>query len=142
MICLVKGGTAMDTQKEHLRQQALRQLRLEQLTERNVELNRDLETLLSSNKNKRNYVLLAGLAGIFLYSLFLILVVSLFHSGDLSQMFTFFSGWTIAFILAFIGLCIPLYKIRKFNKSIQAQVNAYRQEIAKNDQEIAALRNT
>lgn len=131
----------MENQKEHLRQQALRQLRLEQLTERNVELNRDLETLLSSNKNKRNYVLLAGLAGILLYSLFLILVVSLFHSGDLSQMFTFFLGWTIAFILAFAGLCIPLYKIRKFNKSIQAQVDAYRQEIAQNNQEIATLRN-
>lgn len=141
MICLVKRGLAMENQKEHLRQQALRQLRLEQLTERNVELNRDLETLLSSNKNKRNYVLLAGLAGILLYSLFLILVVSLFHSGDLSQMFTFFLGWTIAFILAFAGLCIPLYKIRKFNKSIQAQVDAYRQEIAQNNQEIATLRN-
>lgn len=141
MICLVKGGMAVDTQKEHLRQQALRQLRLEKLTERNVELNRELETLLSSNKNKRNYVLFAGLAGIFLYSLCLILVVSLFHSGDLRQMFTFFLGWTIAFVLAFIGLCIPLYKIRKFNKSIQAQVAAYRKEIAENSREIAALRN-
>ena len=131
----------MDEQKEHLRQQALRQLRLEQLTQRNIELNRELETLLSSNKNKRNYVLLAGLAGIFLYSLFLILVVSIFHSGDLSQMFTFFLGWTIVFILAFIGLCVPLHKIRKFNKSIQAQVDAYRKEIAENNREIAALRN-
>ncbi len=131
----------MESEKERLRQQALRQLRLEQLTERNVELNRELETLLSSNKNKRNYVLLAGLAGIFLYSLFLILVVSLLHSGDLSQMFTFFSGWTVLFALGAIALAFPLYKIRKFNKSIHAQVDTYRKEIAENNQEITALRN-
>ncbi len=131
----------MEKDKEQLRQQALRQMRLEQLTSRNAEINRDLETLLSSNKNKRNYVLLAGLAGIFLYSLFIILVVSLFESSSLYRMFTFFLGWTIAFILALIGLCIPLHKIRKFNKSIQAQVDAYREEIAKNMQEITALRN-
>ncbi len=131
----------MDEQKEHLRQQALRQLRLEQLTQRNIELNRELETLLSGNKNKRNYVLLAGLAGIFLYSLCLILVVSLLHSGDLSQIFTFFAGWTVLFALGAIALAFPLYKIRKFNRSIRAQENACRKELAENNREIATLRN-
>ena len=141
MIYTVKGGIAMDEQKECLRQQALRQIRLEQLTQRNVQINRELETLLSSNKNKRNYVLLAGLAGIFLYSLFLILVVSLFYSGDLSQVFTFFSGWTVLFSLGAIALAFPLYKIRKFNKSIQGQIDSYREELRRNNAEITALRN-
>jgi len=131
----------MENQKDCLRQQALRQLRLEQLTERNVELNRDLETLLSSNKNKRNYVLLAGLAGILLYSLFLILVVSLFHSGDLSQMFTFFLGWTILFAVAFIWLSFPIHKLRKLDKQIEAQAAVYREELRQNNAEITALRN-
>jgi len=141
MICHMKGGLAMENQKDCLRPQALRQLRLEQLTERNVELNRDLETLLSSNKNKRNYVLLAGLAGILLYSLFLILVVSLFHSGDLSQMFTFFLGWTILFAVAFIWLSFPIHKLRKLDKQIEAQAAVYREELRQNNAEITALRN-
>lgn len=128
-------------QKQALRQQALRQKQLEELTERNLEINRELTTLLSSNGKKRNYILLAGLAGVFIYFLLIILVISVLQTGSLSLVYTYFLGWTICFSLATIGLCIPLLKIRKFNKSIETQVNAYRAELEKNAQEIRSLQN-
>ena len=128
-------------QKQALRQQALRQKQLEELTERNLEINRELTTLLSSNGKKRNYILLAGLAGVFIYFLLIILVISILQTGSLSLVYTYFLGWTICFSLASIGLCIPLFKIRKFNKSIDGQVKAYRAELEKNAQEIRSLQN-
>jgi hypothetical protein len=130
-----------ETQKQAMRQQALRQKQLEELTERNLEINSELTTLLSSNEKKRTYVLLAGLAGVFIYFLLIILVISILQTGSLSLVYTYFLGWTICFTLATIGLCIPLFKIRKFNKAIKAQVKAYRAEIERNTRIIHELQN-
>ena len=130
-----------ETQKQAMRQQALRQKQLEELTERNLEINSELTTLLSSNEKKRTYVLLAGLAGVFIYFLLIILVISSLQTGSLSLVYTYFLGWTICFTLATIGLCIPLFKIRKFNKAIKAQVKAYRAEIERNTRIIHELQN-
>ncbi len=124
-----------------MEERAIRQRKLEELTARNYEITMEIDTLRSGNEKKRVYTLLAGLSTVFLYFLFIILVVSLLQSGDLNLMFTYFLGWTIAFSLALVGLCIPLYKIRKFNKSIKTQVDAYQEELAQNEREIAALRN-
>ncbi len=130
-----------EMQKQAMRQQALRQKQLEELTERNLEINSELTTLLSSNDKKRTYVLLAGLAGVFIYFLLIILVISILQTGSLSLVYTYFLGWTICFTLATIGLCIPLFKIRKFNKAIKAQVKAYRAEIERNTRIIHKLQN-
>lgn len=129
-------------QKENMRKHALRQIRLEELMCRNMELTQELETLRSNNPNRRKYTLMVGLATIFLYSLMLILAVSLLISGDLSQMFGFFLGWTILFAAAFVWLCFPIRKLRKLDKELESQANIYREELQKNNQEIAALRNT
>lgn len=128
-------------QKENMRKHALRQIRLEELMCRNMELTQELETLRSNNPNRRKYTLMVGLATIFLYSLMLILAVSLLISGDLSQMFGFFLGWTILFAAAFVWLCFPIRKLRKLDKELESQANIYREELQKNNQEIAALRN-
>ena len=127
--------------KEQARQQALRQTRLEQLNNRNLELTQDLETLRSNNPNRRKYTLMVGLATIFLYFLVIILVVSLFVSGDLSQMFGFFLGWTILFAAAFILLFFPIRKLRKLDKELEAQAKIYREELRQNNMEITSLRN-
>lgn len=128
-------------QKEKIRQQALRQLRLEALICRNMELSQELETLRSNNPNRRKYTLMAGLATIFLYSLALILAVSLLVSGNLSQMFGFFLGWTILFTAAFIWLCFPIRRLRKLDRELEAKAQVFREELRKNNQEIAVLRN-
>ncbi len=124
-----------------MEERAIRQRKLEELTARNYEITMEIDTLRSGNEKKRVYTLLAGLSTVFLYFLLIILVVSLLQSGGLNLMFTYFLGWTIAFSLALVGLCIPLYKIRKFNKSTKAQVAAYQEELERNEREIAALRN-
>ena len=126
-------------QKEKLRQQALRQLRLEALICRNMELSQELETLRSNNPNRRKYTLMAGLATIFLYSLVLILAVSLLVSGDLSQMFGFFLGWTILFATALILLCFPIRKLRKLDKELEVKAGILQEERLRNNQEIAVL---
>ena len=127
--------------KEQARQQALRQIRLEQLNNRNLELTQDLETLRSNNPNRRKYTLMVGLATIFLYFLAIILVVSLFVSGDLSQMFGFFLGWTILFTAALVWLFFPIRKLRKLDKELEAQAKIYTKELRNNIAEITALRN-
>ena len=132
---------AEQAKKEQMRQQALRQIRLEELVCRNMELTQELETLRSNNPNRRKYTLMVGLSSIFLYSLVLILAVSLLVSGDLSQMFGFFLGWTILFTAAFISLFFPIRKLRKLDKEMEAQAEIYREELRQNNQEIAALRN-
>ena len=131
----------MENAKELARQQALRQIRLEELVARNTEINMELETLRSNNPNRRKCTFMVGLASIALYSLVLILAVSLFV-GDISQMFTFFLGWTILFAAAFIWLCFPIRKLRKLDKEIEAKVTGYREELVKNNREILTLRNT
>ena len=128
-------------QKENMRRQALRQIRLEELMCRNMELTQELETLRSNNPNRRKYTLMAGLATIFLYSLVLILAVSLLVSGDLSQMFGFFLGWTILFAAAFILLCFPIHRLRKLDKELEAKAAVFREELRQNNRQIAALRN-
>lgn len=132
---------AKEAQKEKMRQQALRQNRLEELACRNIEITQELKTLHSSNPNRRKYTLMVGLAAVFLYFLVIILVVSLFVSGDLSQMFGFFLGWTILFAVAFIWLSFPIHKLRKLDKQIEAQAAVYREELRQNNAEITALRN-
>lgn len=132
---------AEQAKKEQMRQQALRQIRLEELVCRNMELTQELETLRSNNPNRRKYILMVGLASIFLYSLVLILAVSLLVSGDLSQMFGFFLGWTILFTAALVWLFFPIRKLRKLDKELEAQTKIYTNELRNNIAEITALRN-
>ena len=130
----------LNEKKEALRKQALRQKRLEELVCRNADIAMELETLRSNNPNRRKYTLMVGLATVFLYFLAIILVVSLFVSGSLYEMFTFFLGWTILFAAAFVWLCFHIHKLRKINKATEAQASACREELARNNREIAALR--
>ena len=132
---------AKDLQREKMRQQALRQIRLEELVCRNMEITQELETLRSGNPNRRKYTLMVGLATVFLYFLVVILVVSLFVSGDLSQMFGFFLGWTILFAAAFIWLSFPIRRLRKLDKDMDAKASVYLEELSKNNAEISALQN-
>ena len=131
----------MEKDKELLRQQALRQIRLEQLTARNFEIMQELESLRSNNPDRRKYTLMVGLATVFLYFLVTILLVSLFVSGDLSQMFTFFLGWTILFAVSLTWLSFPIHKLRKLDKDIEAKARVYREELSRNSAEISALQN-
>lgn len=130
-----------DTEKEQLRLQALRQNRLEELYNKNFELNNDLDTLLSNNPNKRMHIILSAFSGACLYCILLIGVVSLLYSSDLSLMFGKFIGWTILFALIPIVLFFPLRKIRKANKALNAQIAACRKEIEAVNQEIITLRD-
>ena len=127
--------------KEKARQQALRQIRLEQLTTRNLELTQELDTLRSNNPNRRKYTLMVGLATIFLYFLVIILVVSLVVTGSLYHMFTFFLGWTILFAAAVVWLSFHIHKLRKLDKDLEAQAKVYTEELRKNMAEISALQN-
>ena len=127
--------------KEQVRQQALRQIRLEQLTTRNLEITQELDTLRSNNPNRRKYTLMVGLATIFLYFLVIILVVSLIVTGSLYHMFTFFLGWTILFAVAVVWLSFHIHKLRKLDKDLEAQAKVYTEELRKNMAEISALQN-
>ena len=127
--------------KEKARQQALRQIRLEQLTTRNLELTQEVDTLRSNNPNRRKYTLMVGLATIFLYFLVIILVVSLVVTGSLYHMFTFFLGWTILFAVAVVWLSFHIHKLRKLDKDLEAQAKVYTEELRKNMAEISALQN-
>ena len=127
--------------KQTQRQQALRQIRMEQLTNRNIEIKRELETLRSNNPNRRKYTMMVGLATIFLYFLVIILAVSLIVTGSLYHMFTFFLGWTVFFALSTAWLLIHIHKLRKLDKSLEEQTNAYLEELHNNHKELASLRN-
>ena len=127
--------------KEKARQQALRQIRLEQLTTRNLELTQELDTLRSNNPNRRKYTFMVGLATVFLYFLVIILVVSLVVTGSLYHMFTFFLGWTVLFAIAVLWLSFHIRKLRKLDKDLEAQAKVYTEELRKNMAEISALQN-
>ena len=128
--------------KQTQRQQTLRQLRMEQLTTRNIEIERELESLRSNNPNRRKYTMMVGIATIFLYFLVIILVVSLIVTGSLHHMFTFFLGWTVFFALSAVWLLIHIYKLRKLDKALEEQTKAHLEELRKNHQELASLRNS
>ena len=130
-----------DVEKEKQRLQALRQNRLEELYNKNFELNNDLDTLLSNNPNKRKHIILSAFSGACLYCILLIGVVSLLYAGNLSLMFGRFLGWTVLFALIPVALFFPLRKIRKANKALNAQIAACRKEIEAVNQEITALRD-
>ena len=126
-------------EKEQARQRALRQMRLEQLTSRNLEITQELETLRSNNPNRRKYTLMVGISTIFIYFLVIILAVSLIVGGSLYYMFTFFLGWTILFLFAVIWLSFHIRKLRKLDAALIEQTKDYWEELHKNSAEILSL---
>lgn len=127
--------------KAQMQQHALRQLQLEKLTARNLEITRELDSLRSNNPNRRKYTLMVGLATIFAYFLVIILTVSLIVTGSLYHMFTFFLGWTVFFAVALVFLLISVVRLRKLDKQLDRQAKVYLEEMQANHAQIAALQN-
>ncbi len=118
----------------------LAQVRIQQLYSRNAQIELDIQTLQSGDEKRRKYVLAAGIAGVAVYSLMLIFIVSIIDGGGLDRVFGFFLSWTVIWTLTVAALAVPVYRLRKHNKQINEEIAACQAEIRRNLEEIVRLR--